>query len=719
MKKFRFLFAILLFVLTIAFVMAGCNNYDPYKNPRPPSKPEKHREPRFTIPPFPSCNRQRSEPSGAGSGGGGQRFGGGCTRRIDTIQRKPRHQRERAPKAQEDKNGPIYPCPNHIFPFCTDENPFGVTYKSGTKGYAAFPKDKDIGCLKFAPCPTWFYMQIDQPGDLLIYIEQKGFLRKLDVDFACWGPFEARSKREFLDKLCSSYYELHVDTHDNHRPENGNHRGDMGGYPFENLVDCSFDRAGTEWCYIPEAKTGEWYLLLLTNYSQKKGTIHFERVDNMSTATTNCNVVVPITLNPLPRGFRHIDDHTTAICLYEDKALVTIDLDTDEGYKLTRNTLRSCEVTVQANNKTYRATLEKDHFECEIDILNDTTEYYATITCTHPEFDLDTEPYYFVRTTDCDPKLVQFTEGSPHYAGGLSTLELVKGDKPVDVDFSDPDGVTSGLPDPPESLNLEDYDIKVDYDGLFIDTVFIGKDGNTLEITPMLRGDWCDCFIPDTMTFTLRMIPNNGDINATPYEIPIQIGILQQTVWIGRCLWVLIAMGVLLVFILYLIALMRKNRFKKNAMVTPIYYSYYGNRVDDQGGTKLRKEGVWAWFARWFLPGDERNTLSFASPEASLQFVAADSNDVVDIPKDGINSNIHISGYNPNNDKNPKEPVTLGNNGRISVLKTDGSEAGYLIFTADDRSDGRSYRILLFLLVVAASVAFLVLFYLMLRGLFY
>lgn len=699
-------------VLLTSFL--GCNHYDPYKNPRPSPKPKEHREPRFNWPPLPSCNRQQENSPGVGSP---EPIGGGCTRRVDTIQRKPHHQKKSAPK--EDKNGPIYPCPNHIFPFCTDENPFGVTYKSGTYGYAAFPKNADIGCLKIAPCPTWYYMQIDHPGDLLIYIEQRGTFRKLDVDFACWGPFEARSKREFLDLLCSSYYELNVDVHDNHRPANGDHRGDMGGYPFGNLVDCSFDQAGTEWCYIPNAKTGEWYLLLLTNYSRKKGTIHFERVDEMSTATTNCNVVIPITLNPIPSGMRQIDDHTTAICLYDEKALVTIELETDEGYKLPRNALRHSEVTITANGKTYRATLEKDHFECEIDIFNDTTEYAASIVCTDPAFDLDTEPYYFIRTTDCDPDRVQFEKGEPYYAGDLTTIELVEGNKPVKVDFSDSEGVTGGLPGAPRSINPEDYDITVEYDGLLIEGVPIKKDEETIELIPQMKGDWCDCFMPDTMTFTIRMIPNNGDINATPYEIPIQIGVLQQTVWIGRCLWVLITMGLLLLFILYLIALMRKKRFKKDAMVKPTYYDYYGNRVE-QNGTLLRKEGVLAWFARWFLPGDESRVLGFDSPMANLRFVAAASDDVVNIPKENIDtSRMSINGYDPENDTYPKKPVVLGNNGKVVVRTPEGNDAGYLTFTSGDRRDGHGYRIALFILVISAADAFLAFAWLLLQGLFY
>ena len=79
---------------------------------------------------------------------------------------------------------------------------------------------------------------------------------------------------------------------------------------------------------------------------------------------------------------------------------------------------------------------------------------------------------------------------------------------------------------------------------------------------------------------------------------------------------------------------MKKKRFKKNAMMTPKYYSYFGDLIDDQGGKKLRKEGFGPWFMRWLVPVDERITLSFDSPSVTgLTLIASESNDVVNILK--------------------------------------------------------------------------------------
>lgn len=191
-------------------------------------------------------------------------------------------------------------------PFCTDENPYGVTYPSGTGSNSASPflGQSDISCLYTTPRPAWYYMQISTPGDLLIYIQQTSTTGGgLDVDFACWGPFEAASQSDFVDNLCCGNYSLDDITHGSHRPTNGIHTNNMGGYPDGNVVDCSYNAASTEWCFIPNAQPGQWYLLLITNYNGGAGTITFSPVASSSNATTNCSLLAPISYNsPLCEG---------------------------------------------------------------------------------------------------------------------------------------------------------------------------------------------------------------------------------------------------------------------------------------------------------------------------------------------------------------------------------------------------------------------------------
>lgn len=196
------------------------------------------------------------------------------------------------------------PCdPNGIHPFCTEDNPYGITYNTATSGSADdFLGPYGYACLYAYPAPAYYYLRISTPGDLLIFISQTSVNdgMGLDVDFACWGPFQANTQEQFIQNLCSGVYQLSDIDMGNHRPTNGYHNpndpSSWGGYPAGNVVDCSFDAAATEWCYIPHAQVGEFYLLLLTNFSLEAGRISFNR-ESSSTATTDCSLLAPASNN--------------------------------------------------------------------------------------------------------------------------------------------------------------------------------------------------------------------------------------------------------------------------------------------------------------------------------------------------------------------------------------------------------------------------------------
>lgn len=182
------------------------------------------------------------------------------------------------------------PCPDFARPFCTDDNPYGITFPSGTQGNAsAFLNSTDISCCFSTPCPAWYYMQIDNPGNLTIEIKQGSTVggTNHDVDFVCWGPFEATNQADFMNKLCSipTSYHLGNTNHGNNDSEY------CQGYPTEDgVIDCCWCNAGIEYCHINNAQHGQWYLLLITNYSEDPGYITFNRTSS-STATTNCNLL--------------------------------------------------------------------------------------------------------------------------------------------------------------------------------------------------------------------------------------------------------------------------------------------------------------------------------------------------------------------------------------------------------------------------------------------
>ena len=182
---------------------------------------------------------------------------------------------------------PGSPCAfDNIHPFCTDHGEY--TYNSGTTGSASdFFGIAHVACLNTTPAPAWYYMRIEQPGNLTIFIQQFALVGGgIDVDFACWGPFHANSPSEFVDNLCCGFYDFHIDDHPNNTAWNQN-------YPYGNLVDCSYDPRSYEYCNINNAHTGEYYLLLITNFSQVPGVITFNSTST-STATTDCAIMAQV-----------------------------------------------------------------------------------------------------------------------------------------------------------------------------------------------------------------------------------------------------------------------------------------------------------------------------------------------------------------------------------------------------------------------------------------
>jgi gliding motility-associated-like protein len=187
-----------------------------------------------------------------------------------------------------------WPDEDDVVTFCTEENSLGITFPAATDG--DINTYMETGCLVVTPAPAWFLMQIENPGELVMIMKHSA---DQDIDFACWGPFSGNTKREVLETLCSDVYQYleipYIITNtealgswDYYSPT---FRFDMN-YPTGTLVDCSFHTNSTEYCYIPHAQKGEWYLLLITNYSQYPGSINFNKVEG--TATTDCKIIIDI-----------------------------------------------------------------------------------------------------------------------------------------------------------------------------------------------------------------------------------------------------------------------------------------------------------------------------------------------------------------------------------------------------------------------------------------
>ncbi|MCK5400656.1 MAG: T9SS type B sorting domain-containing protein [Flavobacteriaceae bacterium] len=143
-------------------------------------------------------------------------------------------------------------------PLCAS-NDFSYPNTSGVPDSESGP---NYGCLLSQPNPAWFYLLIDQSGDINLKIEQSTVLGgspNLDVDFIIYGPFSDSNS------ACNS--ELST----------------------ANTVDCSFLVDNVEFVNIPNAVAGEFYILLITNFSDAQGFINVTQTSG--TGTTDCGIL--------------------------------------------------------------------------------------------------------------------------------------------------------------------------------------------------------------------------------------------------------------------------------------------------------------------------------------------------------------------------------------------------------------------------------------------
>ena len=125
----------------------------------------------------------------------------------------------------------------------------------------------NYGCLTTSPNPAWYYLEIDQPGNLLIDITNNlGMFQ--DIDFAIWGPFS---------NLTTAM----------------NNCGTLG-----TPHDCSYSPlAYPEQVSINGASSGDVFILLITNFSNTPCNVSFTDVGG--TATTDCSIVNPCSINSI------------------------------------------------------------------------------------------------------------------------------------------------------------------------------------------------------------------------------------------------------------------------------------------------------------------------------------------------------------------------------------------------------------------------------------
>lgn len=154
-------------------------------------------------------------------------------------------------------------------PFCTEAQG-GLTFPAATNTTSEF--GGGICCLGSTPNPAWYFMRIQDAGPIDILITS-GF----DVDFACWGPF---TEAQWQNGVCAQVLDP-------------NQSCTTAG-----LIDCSYSGAAIENCNIPNAQVGEYYMLLLTNFSNQQTNINFTQ--NGGAGSTDCSIFCQVDAPALP-----------------------------------------------------------------------------------------------------------------------------------------------------------------------------------------------------------------------------------------------------------------------------------------------------------------------------------------------------------------------------------------------------------------------------------
>jgi gliding motility-associated-like protein len=144
--------------------------------------------------------------------------------------------------------------------------------------------------------PTWFFIQIQTPGNIILQINQVGNNGAgTDVDFVLWGPFTD------LSNVCS---QLNASVE----------------------VDCSWLPDSVEIVTIPNGQVGELYVLLIDNFSNVPGEITITQIGG--TGSSDCSFLSSVDITDETGN----EINQTDYCKPETKSITaTIDVTDFDG----------------------------------------------------------------------------------------------------------------------------------------------------------------------------------------------------------------------------------------------------------------------------------------------------------------------------------------------------------------------------------------------------
>lgn len=176
-------------------------------------------------------------------------------------------------------------------PFCTSDE---IQFQAATTSQTADQLESgtfDDGCIGSSYNPSWYHMRINDPGQFIIHMEgvdPNNSSTHRDIDFCMWGPFtdptdpcvSQLTTDKIIDCCYSSYYTEDV----------------YLGYAAGDHVHQTSH--GTVNYHLPES--GEYYILMITNFSQQPCVITFTKTPGSGPGTTDCGILPGVVTNDGP-----------------------------------------------------------------------------------------------------------------------------------------------------------------------------------------------------------------------------------------------------------------------------------------------------------------------------------------------------------------------------------------------------------------------------------
>ncbi|WP_158962908.1 T9SS type B sorting domain-containing protein [Myroides fluvii] len=183
-------------------------------------------------------------------------------------------------------------------PFCAGSEGIIFPNTNTNSGVEEFPygENFEIACLNSVPYPIWYFLKIDQPGDLVFDIIQSESFdangnptgRGIDVDFVAFGPYDNLEQACIESKLEPCPLNVNCE----------NNTNNPTFYPYGNITDCSYSRNSTETFTIRNAQQGQIYAVLITNFRGIPGFIKLvqKNIGEENAGSTDCDFLCELDL---------------------------------------------------------------------------------------------------------------------------------------------------------------------------------------------------------------------------------------------------------------------------------------------------------------------------------------------------------------------------------------------------------------------------------------